>query len=125
MRNPVAEPIFALLALLALSPAVVAQSPRPRTPSRRQAAGTFAIAAPRSSMFFLAPAQNREVPRDAAAGRPCSQARSERRLGRAAQGFPRGGAAKMTPVGQARIAKLNKPEAVVHLAGPKRPVREL
>ena len=118
MRNPVSAPVIALLAVLAFSAVLLAQPARPQTP-QAQPGSKLKIAAPLSSMFFLAPARNREVPRMPQPAGPAPK----HDLNGAWVGplkASHGEVPPMTTVGQARF-KLNKPEAVVHLAATNDP----
>jgi hypothetical protein len=118
VRNLFAERAVALLALLAFSSVVAAQTPDARTPPAQQG-GTSNIAELLSAKFFPGLAQNREIPKNPEPAGPAPKRDLNGAwvgpLNRVLHGVP-----PMTPVGEARF-KLNKPEAVVHLAATNDP----
>ena len=103
MRNPVAEPIVALLAVLALSSAVVAQTPDARP--RAQQGSTVYVAEGIPKM----PNPPGPAPRHDLTGAWVGP-----------QNPVHGTVPAMTPAGEARF-KLNKPESVVHLGATNDP----
>src|ERR1700674_4023227 len=118
VRNLFAERAVALLAVLAFSSVVVAQTPDARTPPAQQG-GTSNLAELLSAKFFPGLAQNRAIPKNPEPAGPAPKRDLNGAwvgpLNRVLHGVP-----PMTPVGEARF-KLNKPEAVVHLAATNDP----
>jgi hypothetical protein len=118
VRNHIAERTVALLAVLAFSPVVVAQTPDARTPPAQRGRGSN-IAELLSPKFFLGPAQNREIPKNPEPAGPAPKHDLNGAwvgpLNRVLHDLP-----AMTALGEARF-KVNKPEAVFHLAATNDP----